>query len=169
MAKVKKIKYALYVEEDGTIQVTDPCYDEDVWCRVELKNALPGWYDATVGYAQDGCISSLTVTHQGGYSNYPLNTPEHSIGVDAALAGFYSHKPNIDKQEDWQKLVDQLYGPGWETRGPVVKVHIHADREKNFGLSGITVNSGYGDGAYPVYVAKNSANQIVRARIRFIW
>lgn len=162
----KKIQYAVYVEENGILQITDPCYDEDVWCRLEIKNAKPGWYYATVGYAYDGCISSLTITHHGD-SKCPLYLTNHSIGVDAGLAGFYSHKPDFD-DPTWQKICNMLYPEGWENNGPVCKVHIHADREKNFGLSGITVNSGYGDGCYPVYLAENNDKQVVRAKIRFL-
>ena len=35
------------------IDITDPCYDADVWCRTSIENMAPGMYNCMVAYREE--------------------------------------------------------------------------------------------------------------------
>lgn len=143
----------------GTVQVTDPCYDNDVWCRTTI-NVRDGKYTCRVWKDKDqyselvGCI--------GIYLN-DIIPPQKSmeeigvIGVDAGFAGFFMNKPNYS-DEEWSAFCDEI-----------------EDFSKNAWLfnnklntTGFFSSSGYGDGCYPLYASKDKNGEIYAAEIRFI-
>jgi hypothetical protein len=144
---------------EGTIDITDPCYDRDVWCRMTAE-VKAGEYDChiwrhtskeiwngeeykdvrvgIIGIYLDGIIPPQRSMEQIG-----------SIGVDAGLAGFFMNKPDYN-DEEWDDLCNSIDdGDAW----------IRDD--------GFFSSSGYGDGCYDVYAYKRD-NEIVALEIRFI-
>jgi hypothetical protein len=75
------------------VRVSDPCYDNDVWCKTKLTDVLPGEYEVTVDRHDDESwgnrISQLQVVHKD-YKHKNLVWNEHSeIGVDSGQAGVF--------------------------------------------------------------------------------
>lgn len=143
----------------GIVDITDPCYDKDVWCRMtaEVKD---GEYDCiiwnhTEKYEWNG--KEVKDTRVGVIGIYldGIIPPQRSmedigtIGVDAGLAGFFMNKPDYNDDE-WSEFCDSI-------------------REGNAWIKdeGFFSSSGYGDGGYGVYAYKQNG-EIIALEIRFI-
>jgi hypothetical protein len=144
---------------EGIVDITDPCYDRDVWCRMTAE-VKAGEYEChiwrqtkkcnydgreykdvrvgVIGIYLDGIIPAARVMEEIG-----------EIGVDAGLAGFFMNKPDYN-DEEWDDLCNSIHdGDAW----------IRDD--------GFFSSSGYGDGCYGVYAYKID-NEIVALEIRFL-
>ena len=145
---------------DGHVDITDPCYNRDVWCRMNQICIQEGWYTCIAWYHSERILFekkqffSRRVGILGIYLNgvIPLQKSMEeigAIGVDAGLAGFFHNKPDYD-DEQWAKICSQIsQGDVW----------LNDD--------GFFSASGYGDGCYGVYAQKVN-KQIVALEIRFI-
>lgn len=145
---------------NGSVDITDPCYDRDVWCRMNDVKIKEGDYTCMVWR------SSTTMTHHGvDYKNTvvgiigiyldgvipPQKSMEEigSIGVDAGLAGFFHNKPDYS-DDAWSKFCDRIrHGDAWLID------------------EGFYSSSGYGDGCYGVYAQKTDG-EITALEIRFL-
>jgi hypothetical protein len=149
-----------YKEFNGNIDITDPCYDKDVWCRINNIHIKPGNYKCLVWMNTDKgkCDGEPYVdTHVGIIGIYldgVIPTQKDfseigHIGVDAGLAGFFVNKPDYSDSE-WSKFCDSIRdGCAW-----VID-------------EGFFSESGYGDGDYGVYVNKTD-DIITSVEIRFM-
>lgn len=123
------------------VDITDPCYDKDVWCRMTTK-CEPGEYQgfAEVVNGEYGTrVSSLCIIKKG--ANCSLKEYEciGSIGVDAGLAGFFNNKPDFN-DEEWREFC----------------AHLDFSKDQTWNdHNGIYSESGYGDGEYNVYANKD--------------
>ena len=112
------------------IDITDPCYNRDVWCRINNFPITAGVYE---------CYTHEKNTNWGkrvariGIRRGTAEYYEHkgTIGVDAGLAGFFNNKPDYN-DEQWDEFVYRE-GNAW-----IVE-------------DGFYSSSGYGDGVYSVY------------------
>lgn len=161
---------------DGLIDITDPCYEEDTWCAKFGVKVKPGTYhcfvdvadfpalylkndnDATPKTMHDERLIHLTIVHND-YIRNLLNKEwkllSADIGVDAGLCGFYNHKPDFTEDNDWLEFINNL-------RNLDKHEYITCDL-RNYG---ITVSSGWGDGVYEVY-KKSDKGEIVALDLRF--
>ena len=83
----------------GSVDITDPCYDKDVWCRMNDVKISDGeytcnvWHHTDKGTYKDGTpYSYILVGAIGIYRNGDIPRQKDmekigSIGVDAGLAG----------------------------------------------------------------------------------
>ena len=126
----------------GKVDVTDPGYDDDVWCRENGVEIRPGDYECVAWVDDD----SKRVMRCGIYfadsfddeAILPEGEEIAVIGVDAGLAGFFEDKPNYT-DEEWQAFCDSiLEGHAW------IKDE------------GFFTTSGWGDGAYPVTALRSA-------------
>lgn len=149
-------------EFKGILDVTDPGYSKDVWCRITTpkpvkegnyacriwaktrKEEYEGreWTDTRVGiiglYLDDIVPAQFAMKEIG------------TIGVDSGMAGFFMDKPDYSVDE-WESLCDSTNkGDAWI-------------RDEGF-----FSYSGYGDGSYPVYAAYNQNEEIIALEIRFL-
>lgn len=139
-------EYEQSVEIIGTqffgekIDITDPCYDRDTWCRMNDVRAIPGDYTCFVtrfvNGPSDGVITSINIVLEDKSSErYDISEMNDigSIGVDAGLAGFFNNKPDFNDSE-WDTFCDNIEkGDAWIYQ------------------NGFFSSSGYGDGGYEVY------------------
>jgi hypothetical protein len=149
---------------EGVVDITDPCYSKDVWCRMTAK-VKAGEYGCCVWLESVTCDGYLgkkyTETRVGVIGIYldgvvpKQNSMEliGEIGVDAGLAGFFMNKPDYNDDE-WEDFCDSIYGSMNDASAWI----------KN---EGFFSSSGYGDGYYPVYAHKKD-NEIVALEIRFM-
>lgn len=145
---------------EGIIDITDPCYDKGVWCRMTAE-VVPGEYDCivhTIHEDEDAAYKRVAVIgiylSDHAFDEYDIAEmrPIGTIGVDAGLAGFFMDKPDYTDIE-WSNLCDEL--------GDMEYAWM---REEGFFSS-----SGYGDGGYPVYATYNESGKAIALEIQFIW
>lgn len=111
----------------GSVDITDPCYDKDVWCRMNDVKISDGeytcnvWHHTDKGTYKDGTpYSYILVGAIGIYRNGDIPRQKDmekigSIGVDAGLAGFFHNKPDYS-DEAWSKFCDRIrHGDAWLT------------------------------------------------------
>ncbi len=145
----------------GSVDITDPCYDKDVWCRMNNVKISEGEYVCYVwrytdkGKYEDGTpYSYVMVGVIGIYRNGDIPRQKDmekigSIGMDAGLAGFFHNKPDYSDKE-WSTFCDRIrHGDVWLT------------------ADGFYSSSGYGDGCYGVYAYKQNG-EITALEIRFL-
>ncbi len=140
-----------------TIDITDPCYNKDVWCRMNGVEVTAGtytcvaWFDpideevAVAGIYLDGQIRNDKTFRENGF-----------ISVDAGLAGFFNNKPDYNDDE-WENFCDILNEP--DENGVLKDAWITED--------GFFTSSGDGDGRYPVYLRSNDKGQVTAVEICF--
>ena len=94
------------------IDITDPCYDKDVWCRTR-KPITPGEYNCYVGIGSNKnwgarvymlilLAADVDLDSKGDVENVG------TIGVDAGMAGFFENKPDYSDDE-WNKICDYVF------------------------------------------------------------
>lgn len=144
----------------GTVDVTDPCYDRDTWCRMNNVSIKPGSYNCVVWYhtehgAFDGkayiqkIVGAIGIYLDGHIPQQKEMELYGDIGVDSGLAGFFENKPDYS-DEAWSKFCDGIQkGDAWLN-----------DNE-------FFSRSGYGDGGYGVYAYKEKG-EITALEIRFL-
>lgn len=168
--------------DDGIVDITDPCYESDVWCAVFGKKIKAGEYAAYITVVNfphmvqvenameasqlkanigdkvklsDKRIMSVKIVHKdfvNANKRWQLIAP--NIGVDAGLCGFYNHKPDFSADDLWGRFCDSL--KRYEDTYCVCDIKPY----------GITVSSGFGDGVYRLYTQK-AKGKIVALKLRF--
>lgn len=144
---------------EGQIDITDPCYDKDVWCRMNAE-VKAGMYDCRVwmhtetypicGKEYKDCSVGVIGIYLDGVIPPQKSMKEIGvIGVDAGLAGFFMNKPDYT-DEQWHDFCESIRkGDAWI-------------KDEGFFSS-----SGYGDGGYPVF-AYTVDDEIIALEIRFL-
>lgn len=145
----------------GSVDITDPCYNRDVWCRMTDVKIRKGvytciaWHHKDKGTFDNGepyCYDVIGII--GIYLDGVIPCQKDmkeigSIGVDAGLAGFFHNKPDYTDDE-WAAFCDRVrHGDAW-----LIK-------------EGFYSSSGYGDGCYGVY-AYEQGGEITAIEIRFL-
>ena len=130
------LKYIGELELGTKVDITDPCYDKDVWCRM-TTDCEPGLYKGYVEMSDEGDwgMRVATVSIFKGDKMWGIEEMEYigNIGVDAGLAGFFNDKPDFSDTE-WNEFCGKINdGDAWNL------------------YNGIFSSSGYGDGCYNVY------------------
>lgn len=163
------------------VRVSDPCYDNDVWCKTSLSNVYPGEYNVEVDKSDlDGWgnrVTRLTVIHKGYIMECADESSweEHSnVGVDSGQAGIFceSSYRNDELAEgittpemDFVLPYNDGEGDKW-----YVKMCKFTLGGESWGVydTGVVTSSGIGDGMYPLDVVYNDDKQIVGMRITYI-
>lgn len=131
------------------VDITDPCYDKDVWYR-HTSECAPGEYTGYVEMTDEGDwgkrVAAIIITRND--KPFEVARMEYiaNIGVDAGMAGFFRDKPDYPDDE-WMKFL---------VESGVFKTNEEFDYSKHaYEIPyGIFSSSGYGDGGYDVYATK---------------
>ena len=170
-----KRNFVGYIDlSQGTVDITDPGYSRDVWCR-RTEEIMPGTYSCYAYIGDDSVwgrrvwINQIVIA-DGDESHYAedLVSDEDAweeigeIGVDAGMAGFFQNKPDFGF-DDWDHLCAWLFDKAAKHNSEGVEdAYI-----KNFETGdGFWTESGCGDGCYGVYAIKKD-DKIVALEIRF--
>ena len=163
MKKTGTIKF-----NSGFVDITDPCYDKDTWCR--LRKELPaGEYKYEVNISDQGVwgerVTSIRIKRKN-WKGSVINSLVGYIGVDAGLAGFFDNKPDYKETPEHDEWVDDVCnGFLFKQDGEVYEAH----RNNAMRCEGVFSSSGYGDGSYPVYqIRSDYTGMVVGYKIKFI-
>lgn len=151
---------------DGLVDITDPCYNKKVWCRMNDVKVVPGTYNCYAYYGEtkycgNRCWITQIVLADGPYDEI-AEDKIHSgrswrvvgeIGVDAGLAGFFNHKPDFN-DEEWYALCNEM-----SSKDEFIRKFAN-------GGQGFWTSSGLGDGVYTVYAIRDKG-KIIALEIRF--
>ena len=142
--------------EQGSVDVTDPCYDNDVaFWRTQIK-IKPGLYNCYV-YKWKTRIAAIEIKHERYVSIKGYYQLHATIGVDAGLAGFFENKKDYS-DEEWKLFCNDL---SIEDKKDPTKKYYFKD-------NGFFSQSGFGDGVYDVLIKKNTDGEIVQVKIKFL-
>lgn len=159
---------------ENTVDVTDPCYNANVWCRSTIKNMAAGRYACYAVVSDEGDWGQRVARARIVFDNDSIAAKETQkriqtgrswrgiteIGVDAGLAGFFANKPDFN-DEQWSELCSWMFKQDKRA---------YLKRMDN-GTDGFWTESGYGDGGYPVYAIRELVGNkpcITALEIRFI-
>lgn len=144
---------------NGSIAITDPCYEPGTWCSGELQ-MLPGTYKCKAIEKMCGLwgkrICELTIQHIDYLKVKPTEECAFEVGVDSGQAGFFD------------TLYYQAHFSSDEWYKRVCNITLNGDECGTIDGVGVVSSSGYGDGGYSCFVAENESGYIVAARIEFI-
>ena len=142
----------------GIVDITDPCYDRDIWCRLNGVAIRPGVYECVAWTCEEGGGDDpWDVGRVWVAAIYFRDTDEETytetigtIGVDAGLAGFFEDKPDYN-DEEWRMFCSLIEeGNAW------------------INDCGFFTSSGLGDGGYRVKALKSrEKNDIIGLEIEF--
>lgn len=155
------------------VMVSDPCYKLGTWCQGVLENVKSGIWDAYLKMSDEGIwgirVAELIAVNSENYKEHPAimdERQEFEVGVDSGCAGVFDYEyyctchTEENLNEDWyKKQIIQQFFPGDESTWQK-----SVFTESN----GVVSNSGYGDGSYDCYVARNDEGEIVGIRIVYI-
>lgn len=149
--------------------VTDPCYDKEVWCR-KTVDTVAGEYHCYVKYEDEGRwgkrVAAIFIEHQENVIGVcDVFSKIGEIGVDAGLAGFFNNKPDYN-DEEWYKLcasLDEHEGDRILGKEVPERVRFH------FNECGFFSDSGYGDGTYELFGRKTEDGAYDALCIVFIY
>ena len=138
------IKTGKVVFETTKLDVTDPGYYKDDWCRLSV-DIVPGEYIYKAYIrkikARGNRVTKLSIINVSAKSRARLGKCVGEIGVDAGLAGFFENKPDYDFDQ-WRKICETLDDNSFV---------YEAKKDNELLCSGVFSSSGLGDGCYPVY------------------
>lgn len=155
----------------GEVDITDPCYDRDVWCRMNNIKIADGeytcvayiskhWYEIPHRAKPDrprkyyDLVDAIGIFRADNFAadDFDIIQPKMerigSIGVDAGLAGFFHNKPDYDDNQ-WAAFCDRLKNSR----------NVYIDDE------GFFSSSGGGDGCYDVYAYNDPKTKEITALI----
>ena len=157
---------------ESNVMVSDPCYSDETWCQVKLKDVLPGGYLTTVRKTEDpywGNRCSVLLTVHEDYVEDTLSWRNYpgEVGVDSGQAGIFSMSSyknddiassitTPDKTYDGRPFtlgVKDRDGDEWYE-----KMCQFTLSTESWGMydKGVVSCSGIGDGGYRCLVAKKN-------------
>lgn len=134
-----------------TCDVTDPCYNADVWCR-NTVTVKPGKYNCFLEMSDEGAwgtrVKRSWIIHEDFIDLEDLDEGYFcECGVDAGLLGYFDNKPDFT-DEEWENLCNSI---NWKDKYVIDKYN---------GRDGFFTSSGYGDGAYEVVVYEHNGENV---------
>lgn len=161
----------------GTVDVSDPCYTSDVWCRERVQQVHPGFYDCYVECAQCGVwgrrVARILIVHgeqpedtiqdifdgleELEDSDYEIDEDTKVIGVDSGMAGFFDTEAfDFDAEKVWDDP-HTFYGACCKAVGE------GSDGYGIVGHWGFVSSTGFGDGGYTLRLLKDREKEAVIA------
>lgn len=161
------------------VRVSDPCYDNNVWCKTNLTNVLAGNYNVFVEKSDEGDwgirVKSLMVIHELFLKEINDNAIWEmycEIGVDSGQAGIFCEtsyrNDSIAESIETSKVFDlppESEGDKWY--GKMCDFTL-SDEQFGFYETGVVTSTGYGDGCYPLEVVKDKDGNIVGMKITYL-
>jgi hypothetical protein len=149
------------------VMISDPCYGLNTWCQGVLENVLPGNYNCEVEYSDEGIwgrrVAAIEVKHEN-CGVYRLEAQDFEVGVDSGQAGIFDYEYYAKYHTDTNE--SDHVDDDWYDR--VCNITLARESAGAVDEFGFVSSSGYGDGGYTCYAAKNKDGYIVAIRIEYI-
>lgn len=156
--------------------VSDPCYEVPTWCQVVLKNVLPGDYLTTTKTMNERIDMLIAIHYDYAIDTMKWELHDGTLGVDSGQCGIFDEATY--RNDEVGRTIDFLNGKSpfnfpYNTDGTgEVWYEKMCDRTLNddqWGIydSGVVSSSGFGDGSYSLYIAKNNEDKIIGMLIDF--
>lgn len=156
------------------VMVSDPCYSLGTWCQGVLENVKSGIWEAYLKISNEGGwglrVAELITINSEHYKEHPIIIDEHQefeVGVDSGCAGIFDYdyyaKYHTEDEKDkrwYETIICNQFFPRHDSSGWKNSIFTESN--------GVVSNSGYGDGGYDCYVARNTEGEIVGIRIVYI-
>jgi hypothetical protein len=146
-------------ESDGTLVISDPCYEPGAWCSAMLTDCETGTWTAVAMIGDEGRVSALVAVSNALEDPIAQQLKDRKfikvpgvIGVDAGLCGIFPAK-TFNKKGKWQSIVDTF----------ISERDMHGRA-----LDGVWSSTGYGDGSYNLYYAENASGDVNTILVTFI-
>jgi len=144
----------------GTLRVSDPCYDRALDAAGIIENARNGrWIgkiDIINAMAWGNRVAELSIVQENYVTASKMwERAPFDVGVDSGQAGFFddSNYPEWSEDNGFYDIICE--GTISKDKFAVVPF-------------GIASRTGYGDGLYQCFVAKNVEGEVIAAKIVFI-
>lgn len=141
----------------GNINVGDPCYSGDK--SLKAKN---GKWEGFVEYSDEGNWGTRVAvleTRHADCSKFPFVTGEEAVlGVDSGQMCVVDESISPKTSEE---LYDDI------CKGTLRKCQHTVINDLDDDL-GVASSTGFGDGCYPLYVAKNNKDEVIAVKVIFI-
>lgn len=158
-----------FLNLSGKMIVSDPCYDRGCWCAAKLDNVMRGtWYAEVLKSDEDKWgirVAVLRAIHEGHNGEY-FESTDFVLGVDSGQLGIYdeSHYRDENVFSEPSKFgscgKDEWYGHNCDVT--------LEDKQAGVIPFGCVSCSGYGDGSYGMYVARNDSGWVIGIEVVFI-
>lgn len=146
------------------VMVSDPCYEMNTWCQGVVDNVMPGIYNCSVVYSDEGDwgvrVAEIEVMHQDA-RRYILSAADFVVGVDSGQAGIFDYEyyakyhTEHDVDDNWYDRVGNITLSD-ESAGIIDD-------------NGLVSSSGFGDGTYGCYLAKDSDGCVVGLKVVYLY
>ena len=149
---------------ESNVMVSDPCYSDETWCQVKLKDVLPGKYKTTCRITSDTggwgerCSVLLAVHEDYVLENLSWRNHPGDVGVDSGQAGIFCMTSY--RNDEIAETIKNGNGIRFDNSGDGDKWYEKMCRftltDKKWGSydTGVVSSSGIGDGGYRCLVAK---------------
>ena len=159
----------------NSVMVSDPCYTPDTWCQAKIENVKEGEYNTychKIHTGDFGVRCSLLLAVHSSYDVNKMHWELHpnEIGVDSGQAGIFDmstfRKDGLDievptigydgRDLSWLDGLKSISGVTPEGEDWYIKMCKLTLTEQMWGgyENGVVSRSGFGDGGYTLYVAK---------------
>lgn len=146
----------------SSVYLADPCYEASSNCAVKLADVVvPGIYHVEI-INEGQYVASLRLTHENYNPYFPITEEIGTVYVDSGQAGVF----NADYYERNQPDNDFQNTGSWYRR--VSELTLNYPYYGTIDGEGAIASSGYGDGAYRCFCARNRSGYIVALRIEFV-
>jgi hypothetical protein len=163
--------------ESGKVMVSDPCYEVGTWCQGQLDKVKNGEWVANIEQSDEGSWgirNSELVAYHSGYgmpSSWQWNRESFDIGVDSGQAGIYDL--NFYRNDSMIGEIDNSLGFDLSEEGErfySLNCDLTCRTEDKAGVMdyGVVSTSGYGDGGYTLYTARDKDGEVIAMKIVFI-
>lgn len=147
----------------ATAIVADPCYDIDEEVGVLLLEGLRegNWLCSSKKDAQER-TTELVLMHEE-YKRKKIEENIGGIAVDGGAAGVWDATYYSENQKDYTNPMNN------DWLKAVLKIVLNEPCWGTMDDKGVLSDTGYGDGWYPVFVARNKGGEIVGIKICYIF
>ena len=156
---------------NGKLIVTDPCYKRGIRCQAIVDNVKNGTWTANISKHYER-VAELEARHAEAFSYSSWERLDAEIGVDSGQAGIFNEAlyPAGDILGEYDDTTT-FYGRACAaTLPPELQSQSDTEQYEPFGFieEGVVSSSGYGDGSYDAFVARNAAGEVVAVKIVFV-
>jgi hypothetical protein len=153
--------------KSGKLMVSDPCYsiEKCSHCQIQLDNVKNGTWSAFTKYEDAGMWGNRVHELEARFGaciikDYQWEEVNETAAVDSGQMGLFDLDMYHGGEDDYDDV------NGWYRK--CCNYTLDSDGCASSLEGGCVSSSGYGDGSYPCYIAKDADGKIVAVKVVFI-